>query len=280
MDFHGVDMQGDILVERLSVLQTWTAADKGRIVYAEDKDRLYLGNDIGWRDITSAVESGDGLTKIQVEETDGITTHIRFDIAGTEQVTIQDGVIEPTTDNDIDLGSVGKGFKKAYVNGLEVNSVYTMPIVDGSASQYLQTNGSGTVSWATNIAFPAGTVMLFGQSTAPTSWTKKIDWTDQSMIVYTTGNIAQGGSVDAKATHTHTGGGHVLTTAEMPAHNHSTQHSLGLGTELGGNTIRDGDRNQWTGYVNSTGGGGSHSHGATSANSAPRYCSVIAATKD
>jgi len=215
-------------------------------------------------------------------------------------------------------------------SGLEINSVYTLPIVDGSSGQYLQTNGSGTVSWA--YALPSGTVMLFGQSAAPTSWTKKTDWTDQSMIVYTTGNIAQGGSVDAKAAHTHTGpshthtgpghthtgpghthtgpshthigGGHVLTTAEMPAHTHTQYGDLGLGTEPGGNNFRDGNGNTWTVNSSSTGGGGSHSHGTTSAggtgatgsegtgntstggtgatgsNSAPLYCSVIAATKD
>jgi hypothetical protein len=41
--------------------------------------------------------------------------------------------------------------------------------------------------------------MLFGQASAPTGWTKKTDWTDDSMIVYTTGTPAAGGSDNPKS---------------------------------------------------------------------------------
>ena len=39
-----------------------------------------------------------------------------IDVSGTstEQFVVKDGVIEPTTDNDIDLGSSSKEFKNAY----------------------------------------------------------------------------------------------------------------------------------------------------------------------
>ncbi len=36
-----------------------------------------------------------------------------------------------------------------FVPGLNVNDAYTLPTVDGSSSQFLQTNGSGVVTWAT-----------------------------------------------------------------------------------------------------------------------------------
>jgi hypothetical protein len=36
---------------------------------------------------------------------------LRADIAGTEQLTIQDGKVEPTTDNDVDIGSLAKKFR-------------------------------------------------------------------------------------------------------------------------------------------------------------------------
>ena len=87
MEFYEVDMKGDFHNERLSTLPTWTAADEGRIVYAEDVDRLYLGNDIGWRDITSTLSDGDGDTKIQVEET-ADEDIIRFDVGGTGNVLV------------------------------------------------------------------------------------------------------------------------------------------------------------------------------------------------
>ena len=35
----------------------------------------------------------------------------------TEQLVIKDGVIEPTTDDDIDLGSSSKEFKDLYLDG-------------------------------------------------------------------------------------------------------------------------------------------------------------------
>jgi len=44
---------------------------------------------------------------------------VSVDVSGTstEQVVFKDGVIEPTTDNDIDLGSSGKEFKDLYIDG-------------------------------------------------------------------------------------------------------------------------------------------------------------------
>lgn len=57
--------------------------------------------------------------------------------------------------------------------------------------------------------FPTGTVMLFGQNAAPTGWTRKADWTDNSMLVYAASDdIAAGGSVSAKNRHVHTGPSH------------------------------------------------------------------------
>lgn len=42
---------------------------------------------------------------------------LRFKVDNAEQVTIQDGKIEPTTDNDVDLGTTGKGFKDIHFEG-------------------------------------------------------------------------------------------------------------------------------------------------------------------
>jgi len=63
------------------------------------------------------ISDTDGDTKIQTEESTDEDI-IRFDINGTEQVTLQDGKLEPTTDNDVDLGSSTKEYKDAYVNGV------------------------------------------------------------------------------------------------------------------------------------------------------------------
>jgi hypothetical protein len=42
--------------------------------------------------------------------------------------------------------------------------------------------------------FPTGTVMLFGQSSAPVGWTKVMNRANDSMLMFTTGNIASGAS--------------------------------------------------------------------------------------
>jgi hypothetical protein len=62
----------------------------------------------------------DTDTGIQVEES-ADEDIVRVDIGGTEQITIQDGKVEPTTDNDIDLGASAKEFKDGYFDG----TVYT-----------------------------------------------------------------------------------------------------------------------------------------------------------
>jgi len=45
------------------------------------------------------------------------TTGLRFRINATEQINLIDGVLAPTTDNDIDLGSTTKEFKDLWITG-------------------------------------------------------------------------------------------------------------------------------------------------------------------
>jgi hypothetical protein len=76
---------------------------------------LYTWDELKTADSTKLFDD-DQDTGWQVEET-ADEDIIRADIAGTEQLTIQDGKIEPTTDNDIDLGSDTKRFKDGYFDG-------------------------------------------------------------------------------------------------------------------------------------------------------------------
>lgn len=173
-------------------------------------------------------------------------------------------------DKNIALGTYNDKF---YSYKYDVDSVLAEDSPDviapdsGIGRWILQTPYSG--------GFSSGTVIVgFGQSAAPTGWTKKTDWQDQSMIVYTTGNIAQGGAVDAKAAHQH--GAFTLAVAQIPSHLHSRHAAYDNGaSELIDYGLKTGGKSIWD--TGSTGGGGSHQH---TANSAPYYCSVIAATKD
>jgi hypothetical protein len=58
------------------------------------------------------------LNKVVVDDTNN-QVEFNIDVSGvsTEQFVVKDGVIEPTTDNDIDLGSSGKEFKNLYIDG-------------------------------------------------------------------------------------------------------------------------------------------------------------------
>src|SRR5210317_1066393 len=47
--------------------------------------------------------------------------------SSVEQFVVKDGVIEPTTDNDIDLGSSGKEFKDLYIDGVAYVDSVAMP---------------------------------------------------------------------------------------------------------------------------------------------------------
>lgn len=77
---------------------------------------------------------------------------------------------------------------------------------------------------------PSGTVMLFGQASAPTGWTKKTNWQDKAMFTYNgdaNGTaLDSGGSAAAQTAHTHTGPSHTHTgpshTHTGPSHTHAT----------------------------------------------------------
>lgn len=115
------------------------------------------------------------------------------------------------------------------------------------------------VMWSGAIVdIPAGWYLCDGNNGTPNLRDKFIVGAGSSYAVANTGG-------STTMTHTHTGGGHVLTTNEMPSHTHSLSgielyvvNSWGSNLELS---------KRGTGpatAVGSTGGGASHSHGATS----------------
>jgi len=64
----------------------------------------------------SSLSDGDSDTKIQLEES-ADEDKVRFDCAGTEQMVLEDGKLEPTADSDVNIGSATKAFKNAYKIG-------------------------------------------------------------------------------------------------------------------------------------------------------------------
>lgn len=116
------------------------------------------------------------------------------------------------------------------------------------------------------IEFVTGTVMLFGQTAAPTGWTKLTDQ-DNAALRVVSGTASTGGSVaftTAFASQTPTGsvsitsvagsaGATTLTTPQIPSH----QHPGGI---VGGSAFTGASISPTNGQTGSTGGDGSHTH--------------------
>jgi len=98
---------------------------------------------------SSAITDTDGNTKIQVEEGSNDDT-IRFDVGGTEQIVLVDGVLRPTTDNDIDLGTSSIEFKDAYFDGTVTSDAFAGPLT-GDVTGDL----TGTADLATSVTVSA-----------------------------------------------------------------------------------------------------------------------------
>lgn len=175
-------------------------------------------------------------------------------------------------------------------------------VAPGTANNVLTSNGTTWISQAAGggSSFPAGTVMLFGQTSAPTGWTKDTTNFNNSGLRVVTGSASSGGSVDfttAFASQTPTGsvsitavsgsaGATTLSTPQIPSHSHPN------GANAGGTVYVPGNPGAATvGNTGATGGGGSHTHpfsfssgsGTFSGNAinlAVKYVDVIRATKD
>ena len=98
--------------------------------------------------------------KIVVDNTDD-QIEVSIDVSGTstEQFVIKDGVIEPTTDNDIDLGSSSKEFKDLYIDGTAyVDAInYDGTAITATAAELNLMDG-GTTAGTTAVAGGDGIV--------------------------------------------------------------------------------------------------------------------------
>lgn len=73
----------------------------------------------------------------------------------------------------VETSAIGSSVQAYDSNLTSFVSTFTLPTSDGSSGQVLQTNGSGTLSFAAAASgSPSGSVMYFAMSTAPTGWLK------------------------------------------------------------------------------------------------------------
>ena len=125
---------------------TWPAADGSASQVLQTNGSGVLS----FTTISSAeITDADCNTKIQVEEGSNDDT-IRFDVGGTEQIVLVDGVLRPTTDNDIDLGTSSLEFKDAFFDGTVTSDAFAGPLT-GNVTGDL----SGTATLATSVTVSA-----------------------------------------------------------------------------------------------------------------------------
>jgi hypothetical protein len=173
-------------------------------------------------------------------------------------------------------------------------------VAPGTAGNVLTSNGSAWTSGAAE-SFPSGTVMLFGQTAAPTGFTKLTDQ-DNAALRVVSGTASTGGSVNfstAFASQTPSGsvsvsgsvGNTTLSTPQIPSHTHSifsANPSPGA-TPLAVPVAIFPYQGPTTFFTNATGGGGAHNHplsissatfSGNAINLAVKFVDVIRASKN
>ena len=68
MKSYGIEMEGEIIIQKVTTLPVWGATDEARIVYAEDVNKYYIGNDSEWLEILtptlSVAKGGTGAATL------------------------------------------------------------------------------------------------------------------------------------------------------------------------------------------------------------------------
>ena len=137
---------------------------------------------------------------------------------------------------------------------------------------------------ATASPIPAGTVVLFYQSAAPTGWTQVTSLNDYDLrLVSGTGGTTGGTTAYSTvfANQAPTTGATTLSTAQMPSHVHYNNNNSDMDPPYWGN---------FGGYGSTlldpvisstpTGGGGSHTHPGGTVTLNVRYANIIICSKN
>jgi len=132
------------------------------------------------------------------------------------------------------------------------------------------------------LLIPSGTKMVLNQTNCPAGWTKDVASNDKALRLVN-GAVGSGGSVAfttafAAGTIPTITDSHTLTTAEMPAHTHTTNASPNF--SAGSSPFQNGVEAGNPITSSSTGGGGGHTHTITSPSLAVSYVDVILCSKN
>lgn len=249
----------------------------------------------------STISSGTTLTTalVQVGDTTGDLI-IKTGASNTTAMTIS-GANQSVTING-SLSANGSSITNINAASITVGTIATARLGSGTADNTTFLRGDSTFAVVSSgTLIPTGTVMIFGQTSAPTGFTKLVDQ-DNAALRVVSGSVVNGGSVNfttAFASQTPAGsvsidtsglsaGATTLSTSQIPSHTHPMLQATG--GEGGSFTLLSGQNSSGGVNTGSTGGGGSHTHTVsgsatgsftgTAINLAVKYVDVIRATKD
>lgn len=128
---------------------------------------------LGSGSVTSDKIANDTIVNADINSAAAIAgTKINPDFGSQNVVTT--GNVTINAQGDLRFGDSDSSNWVAFQAPATVSSnvTWTLPSADGTANQVLTTNASGTLSWATVEAVPAGTVFWFAANSAPTGYLK------------------------------------------------------------------------------------------------------------
>jgi len=179
---------------------------------------------------------------------------------------------DPGNNTDIDGINLAEGMAPGLVNNaIRELMAQLKDFQVGSAGDSLTVGGNLAVTGTSNFtnaitmsgrlvdALPAGTKMLFQQTTAPVGWTKDTTNDDKALRIVS-GTAGSGGTLSLTSFASQAVGDTTLTTAQMPIHNHSFSGSGNTG-DGGAHTHSVTDPGHahsigYTGNLGYSGGGG------------------------
>jgi len=217
--------------------------------------------------ISAATAGTDYLTDVSQDSSPQLGGNL--DVNGNDIVTTSNGDIDLDPNGSgvvVFKGNATKGsgqFKlncennshgvtiKGPAHSAAANYTLTLPTTDGNANEYLQTDGSGNLTWAAasggggSSDIPSGVTMLFYETAAPSGWTKVTTIDQHALRVVSGSGASTGGSINFTTvfdnwTHTisnislsgsmttetvsgnitGTVGNHAISLSEMRAHAH------------------------------------------------------------
>ena len=222
--------------------------------------------------------------------------------AGASMFVYNDGTNVVEVLKAIPVAAGGTGLATLTANNVLLgNGTSTVQFVSPSTNgNVLTANGTTWVSSTPapgGTVIPAGTVMIFGQTAAPTGFTKLTNQ-DNAALRVVSGSASTGGSVDfstAFASQAVTvtavsgsAGATTLSTSQIPSHAHfNILAPQAPGSGDGVPQSPTGSQSQRSSTMASEGGGASHTHTfsfssatANAINLAVKFVDVIRATKD